>query len=235
MTKTIWISRTQPSAENSAKLWENAGYKAIVAPLLNVIQAPHTPIEPSSDDILIFTSKNGVNAYQNYGFKTVQNVITVGDATARFARDIGFTNVTSARGTSMDVTRVILKNADIKLADKTRSIIHCAGKHIRGSICEDLQAAGYTARRDLYYQSEVIRTWPEIDYKALTHIAFYSPLAAQSFCALMSDMSSRPTSLDVHNYVFISISKAVDAALGNLQPAMRKIAQDPHEAAMLLA
>jgi len=228
MTRTIWISRTQPSAEQSAALWQEAGYRTVTAPLLHIAHAPSLPLEPLPESVLVFTSKNGVRAFKAFGFAPRQKVITVGDATARAARDIGFTYVKSAQGTSQDVTDLILKTIS-----KDVTIIHCAGRHVRGSICEDLQDAGYSARRDLYYHSEPITAWPDIDYSVLTHIAFYSPRAARSFCNLLSDITARPVSLDIHQLVFISISDAVDAEFEDLSLAMRRVAKRPNEAAML--
>lgn len=228
MTRTIWISRTQPSAEQSAALWQEAGYSVITAPLLHIARTPRLPLEPPRESVLVFTSKNGVSAFKACGFAPRQKVITVGDATARAARDIGFTDVKSAQGTSQDVTDLILKTIS-----KDITIIHCAGRHVRGSICEDLQDAGYHARRDLYYHSEPVTAWPDINYAALTHIAFYSPLAVRSFCNLLKDNALRPVSLDIHQLTFISISDAVDAEFEDVSPAMRRVAKAPNEAAML--
>jgi len=230
MTKTVWITRTQPSAQASAGVWQAAGFKAVVAPLLHVVNAPKTPAKPAPDDVLIFTSKNGVFAYQGYGFAPQNKVITVGDATAAAARAAGFTDVTSAQGTSADVTALI-----VNTVAKNSSVIHCAGRHVRGSIVEDLNAAGYLARRDLYYQSEAVTAWPAIDYAALTHIAFYSPFAAETFRDLIIQKTSRQVSLDIHKSAFISISNATNMALGDFALGRRWIADLPNEMAMLKA
>lgn len=229
MIKTIWITRTQPCADDSARLWQAQGFKTIVAPLLRVVNAPQKPAPPDPNALLVFTSKNAVFAYQTYGYKTGHKVITVGDASADAARAAGFQDVVSAQGCSEDVTALILKNIP-----KSTPIIHCAGRHIRGSIIEDLQAAGYTGQRDLYYQSEAVNLWPKIDYSAVSHIAFYSPLAARSFRELyMQDKTARALR-DIHKRVFISISQATDAALGDLRAQARVIANLPNETAMLI-
>lgn len=233
MTKTVWITRTQPSADDSVQAWEAKGYAAIAAPLLRVIHPPETPCAPSQKTVLVFTSKNGVFAFQGYGFAPRHKVITVGDATAAAARAAGFTDVTSAQGRSADVAALILKTVS-----KTTPIIHCGGRHIRGSIAQDLNAAGYSARRDLYYQSEAVTAWPVIDYAALTHIAFYSPLAAKTFCALTLESLSAEVSLDIHKLQFICISEATNAALdgmrGDFASVQRQIANTPDEATMLM-
>jgi len=228
MTKIIWITRTQPSADDSARLWEAAGFKAIAAPLLRVVNAPERPAAPESDAVLVFTSKNGVFAFQGHGFKPQNKVITVGDATAAAARAAGFRDVASAKGVSADAAALCLKHVP-----KTTPIIHCAGRHVRGSIVEDLTASGYDARRDLYYQSEPVTAWPDIDYAAISHIAFYSPLAAKTFAALLHGKPSGRLSLDIHIPSLISISRATDATLEGVIDAKRVVAREPNEAAML--
>lgn len=228
MTNTVWITRTLPSAQESVLAWQAAGFKAIAQPLLEIAKAPAAPKPPSPESMLVFTSKNGVFAFQGYGFAPQNKVITVGDATARAARLAGFKNVISAQGMSDDVTALIRETISLNTP-----IIHCGGRHLRGAIVEDLQAAGYAARRDLYYQTTPVKTWPDIDYSALSHIAFYSPLAAQTFYHLMKQDMAGNASLDIHALSFMSISLAVDAALEDLTPAQRLIAQAPNEASML--
>jgi len=228
MNKTVWITRTQPSAQASAKQWEAHGFNAIIAPLLKVVKALELPLKPSQDSVLVFTSKNGVFAFQSYGFTPQNTVIAVGDATAEAARAAGFTDVVSAQGTSADVTALILKTLS-----KDTPIIHCSGRHVHGSIMEDLEVAGYRVCRDIYYQSEAVRDLPDADFNAITHVIFYSPFAARTFRTLLMRRESVKASLDIHKLAFISISQATDAALGDLTPALRLIAKAPNEAAML--
>lgn len=228
MPKTVWITRTLPSGYESVRAWEAAGFTAIAKPLLKITNASNPPKAPSPKNLLVFTSKNGVFAFQGYGFKPLNKVITVGDATANAARIAGFKNVISAQGKSDDVTALIRKTISPNMP-----IIHCAGRHLRGRIVEDLQAAGYAARRDLYYETTPVKSWPNLPYASLTHIAFYSPLAAQSFYHLLKKDIADKASLDIHMLRFMSISLAVDAALEDLNPAQRFIAQAPNEMSML--
>jgi len=73
MTK-IWITRTQPAADESAQVWRDAGFDPLVAPLLEIEPVLHDPLP--ADAVIIFTSKNGVDHTACGG----QRAICVGDA-----------------------------------------------------------------------------------------------------------------------------------------------------------
>ena len=186
MRPYIWITRTALAAENSAQKWQAKGFDTITAPLLEVKLAAQRPAEPKAETVLIFTSKNAIWAFHAYGFAPVQEVITVGDASAHYARTIGFKHVHSAKGTSADVTRLVQDSINMD-----RPILHCSGDRPRGTIIEDLGQMGYQARKMLYYCTQPVPDWPDIDYQRLSHIAFYSPRAAQHFHDLCQNRATK--------------------------------------------
>ncbi len=219
MPETIWITRTLPLAHKSAQAFAHLGLAAAIAPLLWVSPPEHMPEIPPQDAVLIFTSSNGISAFCELTDARHWPVITVGAQTAEQARKAGFENVNSADGTSEDITALVRSSVSA-----STPIIHCAGVHVRGSITEDLRAAGYQARRDLYYRSAPVDKLPNIDLSKLNYLALYSPLAAKSLASLKPDLTG---------VTILSISKATDAALGNLKAQARLIAKAPNEAAML--
>jgi len=219
LPKTIWISRTQPGALETAKRVEAAGYKAVIAPLLEICVPNDMPDLPTKNSVLIFTSKNGVDAFCDFFPDRQFKVITVGTETAMHAREQGFTSVKSAYGTADSVAGIVLK-----MVSKTIPVVHCAGRHVRGRIVETLIEAGYIARRDLYYLSRPVKALPDIDLTTITDILIYSPLAAETLARLNPDLS---------HCIIISISQNTDAALQGVRAANRFIAQTPTENAVL--
>lgn len=167
MSKTVWITRTQPAAYESAEAWRAVGVDTLVFPLLRVEAVAH----PELDDeiVLIFTSKNGVDHVNCQG----QRAVCVGDATAAHARDAGFKNVVSVDGASADVTRWVLENLPV-----SQRLCHVSGWHVRGSITEDLRAASYSADRIKVYRSRPTQAWPD---RKFDRVALYSPMAAEVF------------------------------------------------------
>lgn len=210
----VWITRTRPAADESAAVWRAAGFVPVAEPLLDVQAVQHEPL--SADEIVIFTSKNAVDYVNGDG----QRAICVGDATADRARKAGFSGVVSVDGTSADVTHWVRANLQWGQA-----LVHVSGKHIRGSIVEDLQEAGYSARRRIVYRSTSRLFWPETP---VTLAAFYSPMAARIF-AEMAD--GHPLS----GLSAICISQATADALKNAKLKSVHIASRPREDELIMA
>jgi len=216
MTK-VWITRTQPAADKTAEAIRRLGFDPIIVPLLR-ITPPDTmpPITPKTA-VLVFTSSNGVRAFCDLTDKRSWPVVTVGDATANVARDMGFTNVQSASGTSETVTELI----KTKFNDEA-PIIHCSGDIVRGTITADLEAAGYTAQRDIFYKTETIGHLPEL--KDVHYVVLHSPLAAKILRALAPNCAHMSA---------VCMSPAVSAALGTLPLREKRVANAPTETALL--
>lgn len=210
----IWITRTQPSASKSALVWADAGFKAEVLPLLDVAPIAHPEIPDEA--VLVFTSKNGVDHMSYFGHRAV----CVGDATAAHAEARGFRDVVSVNGTSADITRWILENLP-----REQSVIHISGRHVRGTITEDLTEAGYPAKREIIYESIPGGHWPK---GRLTHVALYSPMAAKTFAEMA-------VGRDVSSLITVSISRTTDEALEGLSVKSRLISDAPSEPALVRA
>ena len=219
LKKTVWITRTFPGADATAKRVAEKGFTPLVSPLLTLSPPDRQPALPTRDTVLIFTSKNGIDAFCRYFKARDYSVITVGPESAIYARNKGFKSVKSAYGTADSVTEIILKTVKIQ-----SPILHCAGRHVRGRIIEDVIEAGYEGRRDLYYCSKPVDALPEIDLSCVSSILLFSPLAAKTLSGFKLNLSQ---------CVVISISQNTDAALGGLIAASRKIARNPTENAVL--
>jgi len=216
----LWLTRSLPAAYKSAEAWAKKGCACAISPLLTIAPPKAAPPLPPKNAVLIFTSSHGVSAFTDLSDSRAHTVITVGDATAATAHAAGFENVTSANGTSEDVTALALKTVP-----KSTSIIHASAEDVRGRIIEGLLAAGYNARRDIYYRSERVSALPpRLNIKTLSYIALYSPKAAETLAGFAPDLSG---------VTIISISAATDAALGDIKTQARLIAAAPNETAML--
>ena len=214
MTHKVWITRTRPAAYASADVWRAAGFDPLVAPLLDIQPVAHDPLQKY--DILIFTSKNGIDHIECNG----QRAICVGDATAEHARKAGFADVVSVDGTSAEVTSWVRVNLM-----QPQSLIHVSGWHVRGSIVEDLQADGYAASRVKVYRSIPMPVWPE---QPASHVALYSPLAARVFANLAKGGSLSRLSA-------ICISEATADELAGLCLRSVHIAARPREDELIIA
>ena len=91
----VWITRTQPGAARTARAVVDLGHEPVIAPLL---QRRDLPADLPPHPAIAFTSPNAVAAFARLSADRAARVFAVGDATARAARDAGFSDVTSAAG-----------------------------------------------------------------------------------------------------------------------------------------
>ena len=215
----VWVTRTRPGAEKTAKALRARGFDPIISPLLEVAPADNIPPMPDRDAMLVFTSGNGVRAFCDLTDRRAWPVITVGDATADLARHCGFEEVRSASGDSADLLNLIKDTLP-----KTQPIVHGSGEIVRGNIVERLQAFGYKARRNIYYNTVPTNTFPAVSMSAIDIVLLHSPLAAKA----LSEQK-----LDLSKTIVISLSQAVDEALTAPAIGERRVANSPDEAALL--
>ncbi len=226
MAQAVWITRTQPGAQETAQAVQAMGYRPLIAPLLTVSRPRQLPPALGHGDVLIFTSKNAVQAFCDFFPDRGFDVVTVGEGTAKAARRAGFTNILSAEGRADDIAPLIIREFG-----PDRLCVHAAGVHVRGRIIEDLQLAGYQARRDLYYQSAPVKQMPDLGREPIAAVLVFSPLGAQTLVRQMQAV----TTADMSQSYMISISPATDAALGNINCAGRTSARRPTQASLLQA
>jgi len=214
----IWITRSAPFGAQTAYKLKKAGYDVITAPLLR-ITLTDALISPADNTHLIFTSRHGVQALACQTDNRHWPVICVGDATAKFARSLGFMRVISVSGTATDIIDWVKANWP-----QSASITHMSGVHQRGDIIETLSVAGYSkAARIICYNSVTVASDPRLDARPDDYVLLYSPRGA----AVLAELN-----LDMKEMRVISLSAAVDAALGDKLCKSRHIAEKPDEASL---
>ena len=224
----VWVTRTHPSAEASAKALKRAGFTPILGSLLTV-QATSTPnAAPPEGAALLFTSPNGVRAFTALTDRRHWRVYCVGDATASLATRFGFDDVINAKGDVNDLAAVIV-------AAKPEHSVHFSGVHVAGDLVGSLTEAGLSAERRIIYAAHPVASLPERAEQALAEhkriaVLFYSPKGAQTFLKLMKQSGQ------VHRYadiMAVSLSPKIDACLGDAVFSSRHIARRPDEATLL--
>ncbi len=122
----------------------DAGFQPIFAPLIGIEYAG--PL-PAQDDLrgLIFTSANGVAAWQALGGRVDLPAYTVGNATAQAAQGAGMT-AKSADGNAESLIEMLLdQRPDVPL-------LHVRGQHSRGDLAARLGSDGLETREAILYQ-----------------------------------------------------------------------------------
>src|SRR3954467_11037655 len=117
------VTRPRAEAMALAEALAARGIEAILEPLLDI----HYRDEPAPDltgvQAVLCTSANGVRALARLSGDRELPLFAVGDATARRAREAGFTNVFSAGGDAADLARL----ARQRLQPDVGRLVHVAG------------------------------------------------------------------------------------------------------------
>ncbi|MBV1692136.1 uroporphyrinogen-III synthase [Novosphingobium sp. G106] len=143
----IWVTRTAPFNQLTARHLKNAGLNPLLAPALQVVplRANGPMIVP---DALVFTSLQGVRHHPFLPSLAHLPVFAVGGHTARMARLRGYKKVTSAWGDVHDLRKLICAEMPFGA-----TIMHLSAAQPAGDLVGMLSDDGYQARRRSVYKT----------------------------------------------------------------------------------
>lgn len=181
----VLLIRPLEDALPIAKTLELKGVESLIYPLFKARFLPIPLLK--SPQALILTSKNALRAIEEYKELKKIPLYAVGDQTARFAQDKGFSNVLSASGTHQELTELILGHAH----PQKGVLWHLSGEVIRGNIVNELRSKGFEAERHIVYQIIEADNFPDallfdIQNKKISHIMFFSPHTTAIFVNLLN-------------------------------------------------
>ena len=218
--RRIWVTRASPGAEATAARLAARGFQPLVDPLLEV-----RDLSPAIDldgvAALAFTSVNGVAAFARLSDQRDRPVFTVGDRTARAAREAGFADVASADGDVAALAALILDRA----AGLDGAVLHPSALEPAGDLLSPLAAAGLSARRLAVYEAldrdPSSSTLAALD--GLDAVLLHSPRAARTLSAWL-------TRHPAPRLAAVCLSPAVAAPLGTLVQAgrLKSVTSAPH-------
>ena len=216
----VAITRALPDAERTAERLRAHGAEPVIAPLLEV-QPRAFDTDLTGVQALLLTSANGVRAATQALRERGLPLLTVGDATARAARDAGFTEVHSAGG---DV-RALATLAKASLDPKGGVLLYLSGADVAADLVSWLHAAGFQATRRIVYDARVVAALPAVYSQPLDIIVFHSARAARAFGRFGAPNAAKLTAA--------CLSQAVaDAADQSARWARVVVASAPQEEAL---
>jgi len=154
----ILVTRPQPGAEQTARALRERGHEPIVAPLLQIEILAEIDPDTGSWDAILLTSANalcGIGKFASHSERDVP-IFAVGDATAKAARDNGFTNVTSAGGTLNDLINLVAS----RLKPPAR-LLYVAGEERAGDLAGALRARNFEVDLVVAYRLVGAKLLPE--------------------------------------------------------------------------
>jgi len=184
----ILLTRPREDSEAfAARLAEN-GIETMIAPLMTVVYDGGPALDLDGIQAVLLTSANGVRALARRTAVRDLPVLAVGDATAREAREAGFTTVESAGGDVDDLARLVGERCDPGMG----GLLHVAGSAVAGDLAGALAEQGFDCRREPCYHIETVTELPPETVKALAEgaidgVALFSPRSAATFMRLASE------------------------------------------------
>lgn len=206
------------------------GHEAVIAPVLEIAYRDRPP-DLNRVQALLFTSQNGVRAFDAAEPSREIPVFAVGRSTADAAIAAGFGQVESADGDSAALAALVAGRLD----PADGALLHIAGTKTAGDLSSTLEAAGFTVRRSVLYEARPVDSLPEIAAAALRDgkvagALFFSPRTADVFARLVAaaGLTSR-----LQGLAALCLSKAVAERLGDGRWGTVRIAERPESPALL--
>lgn len=213
----LWVTRTEPDAEATARRLRDLGHEPVVAPLLEVRPLAGVKADFRGVSALAFTSRNGVSAFAALSKRRNLPVYTVGEATAEAARHAGFGAVSSADGDINDLVALIAVHPP------TGKLLCPGPVEPAGDLIGQL--AGHGVACTLLPVYETVPTDQKVP-DALDGVIIHSPKAGRVLAELLTPAMARELRL-------YAISAAAASPLSHLPFTSIEIAPEPDETALL--
>ena len=222
----------EDSAEVSAALGAR-GFQVQVEPFLNIVLSLGQTLDLTGVQGFLATSANGARALAANHAPLHLPLWAVGDATARCARDLGFSQVASAGGDVETLAALVAGAANLAAGP----LLHAAGSAVAGDLAGRLGAAGFTVRRQVLYEARPATALSpalltSLDQGRLDLALFFSPRTALSFVTLTIAAKRDQACRTIAAY---ALSAAVARELAVLPWRDMVVAENPDQASLLAA
>ena len=227
MSLAVIVTRAQPGSDETATHLAELGYRAILSPMLKIVDTGLDRAALESVTELVFTSANGVRAFLTSGAGTEGfKAWCVGPATSAAAREAGFATIVEGDGDADDLARLIL-TARSELAGP---LLHIANDAAAGNLVATLKAAGLDARFEAAYRTQAE---PCLSAEALSALAQGPTIVLIHSAKGATALAASGAPLERAGIVAISENAA--APLEARPNAGLRIAARPNEASLMAA
>ena len=165
----VLVTRPQPGADATARRLAALGHEAVVMPLTQTAALPAS-IPPGQFEAVVMTSGAAARhlSPELAALLSGIGVLAVGDATARAAREAGFTDVVAAAGDAAALAALAVE----RLPTGAR-VLYLAGKVRTGELEVALGKAGVAVEILEVYDTQDIVDWelPDNLHAAMVHSA----------------------------------------------------------------
>lgn len=232
----LLITRPEADSQSLVEILAGRSIETLVEPLLLITTRKTAKTKLSKLDIgsfqaLLVTSANGVRAFAECNDRRDIKVMAVGDASARAAKEAGFSAIESASG-DVEALAALVKD---KLDPTKGALLHVAASQVAGDLKGLLEGAGFTYRREVLYEATKVHEFSktaiaEISSGKITGVVLYSPRTAATFAMLVrkSKLVDRCKLMSAY-----CLSEAVSAKVQDLPWSSCLVAEKPDQDSLL--
>lgn len=226
--RDVLVTRPRPGAAKTAAALERRGYRAILAPLLEIAPIPGMLPPPETLQAILVTSGQALPALAAH--RDVR-LLAVGDATAARARNAGHHLVESADGDADALARLVIAGCQ----PARGALLLVSGEDQGVPLAQVLREAGFAVLHRVVYAARPVRALPAIARDALLSstlyaATFFSAETARVFAALAVSAGLRDTVAPV---VALAIGGPAAAALADLPWRCVRVAARPTQDELL--
>lgn len=230
----LLVTRPEPDAMKLAGRLQDIGLEATVEPLLRVSYEDGDAVELDGVAALIATSRHGLRALMGNPVLAAARhvpVFTVGRATAREARRMGFERVLVGPGTAAELVPAIAATLD----SSEGLLVHLAGEALAVSLKGDLEQLGFRVLQPAVYRVEAAQalsssTIDQLNDGDIEGVILMSPRTARVYAGLIQ---RHRLTLASQRLVHFCLSRAVANGLAPLDDIPVAIPDRPTLEALL--
>jgi len=229
----ILVTRPQPGSLQTAVALKERGHEPIMAPLFEIEILSEVDPDAGPWNAILLTSANALGGLAGVVVREAWRgvpVFTVGDRTAKAARDRGFTDIASAGGDVDDLADLVAT----RLKPPAR-LLYLVGQERSGDLAGALRAKNFIVDVVVVYRTLAARTLPEPAATAIKNgvdgILHFSRRSAEAFVRAASDAGLLDAALA--KPIHYCLSDQVAEPLKQVGAANIRIAARPDEDALL--
>ncbi|GHF13049.1 uroporphyrinogen III methyltransferase [Kordiimonas sediminis] len=206
---SILVTRPEGQTSTTVRTLGDMGLNAIVRPLTRVEPVDfELNYEPAA---VVVTSVNGALHGLNRIANKSTRVYTVGKRTAEVVREMGFDIVIDGDGTAKSILGLVHTFQQ----SVGGTIVHLSGETLAHDVVADLTGAGYTAHRQVCYETHRLDLTQEdmdtFQQAKISWVVFYSATALTIFEEEVGKFGATPESLGLSAHCLSERIKAASA------------------------
>jgi uroporphyrinogen-III synthase len=227
------LTRPREDSVALARALAERGIDVMVEPLLDIVALDGVAVDTAGVQGIVGTSANGIRALARVVADRSMPLFAVGDASARVARELGYTTVESAGGDVDTLAELVAA----RTPPSAGALLHAAGTVVAGDLAGRLGSKGFEVRRVVLYEARTATALSPALGEALAAGAidlalFFSPRTAATFATLVRAAGAAGELARVATY---GLSANVARELASLPWRSLRIAAQPTQAALLAA